>query len=323
MADQPAQAPLLPTTNPNGPTPAPSPGTAVLDVRRRPTITSGIWILLLFLFLNNGNNNQIGGPPDPEAANRMKRLLRIRELKRDGLAIWLGINTTYTNSSTPRVDPVESTAGANATEEPIPFVPNNEGRLSALVPSLHSLLGRNSRTHYYPQNVTGFVKGTWDREDWSYEKLGIEETFNTTALVKVEPPPEGPSEEESEAEIRDETEVRDEAEIRDEAEGLVSRTLPNSHYKRQLPSNESIPLVNVTTTTNRTESRGAFAWSEGGKVTFNLREDLTSVVGAVDYVNSFKNGEGQLASLREGPKEPWELEGPVVYIRVSLLHCVL
>lgn len=137
--------------------------------------------------------------------------------------------------------------------------------------------------------------------NWSLAQLGLPETYNTTELR-----PEKPKEEAVEGEAAKEEEAT--------TSTLVRRQL----FNETIETRPSPKLVNTTIEHNRTTLQNRFAWSTGGKVSFSLKEEQSSVVGPVVLPKEGKEMEwGQVLQMREGPKEWWEEEGPAVYLHVS------
>lgn len=245
----------------------------------------------------------------------MRAALARREHRRDGLAVWLGVNATYEAPQN----------GTNAPSQLIEFAPVDHAN-PVLLPTWHALMDRKDGRAFYPQNLTGFVKGRWGAEDWSFERLGLEEVYNTTTLR--EEVPEKLEEEEEAGALEEVGEEKDKLEEpRDLGEEQASSA--KAFVRRQLVdadpilanatdlSNSTLPtMVNVTVSTNRTLSRADFAWLAGGKVSFNLREEQTSIGGAVEAPEGREEDNGKLVEMKEGRDEDWEKEGPVTYLRV-------
>lgn len=250
----------------------------------------------------------------------MRAALARREHRRDGLAVWLGVNTTY--------ELPQNGTNASSPFQIVEFAPDDHTN-PVLLPTWHALMDRKDGRAFYPQNLTGFVKGRWEAEDWSFERLGLNEVYNTTTLREVVPEkleevaevPEGDGEEKEKLE-----EPRDLAEEQASSATIVRRQLlkadPILANATDL-SNSTLPeMANVTVTTNRTVSRADFAWLAGGKVSFNLREEQTSIVGAVEAPGGSEQDNGKLVEMMEGRSEEWEKEGPVTYLRVRSAHSV-
>lgn len=282
---------------------------------------------MFFLLSNNGNED-----PTAEVAtlDKLKGNLERREMRRDGLAQWLGLNTTWINSSVLSL-PTNSTAPT-----PIPFTPTPHAN-AVLVPRLHALLdapaATGARPLHFAQNLTGLGKGSWSVGDWNWESLGIPEAYNTTEEVEVRPDasakPAPPSVfvDPLAADGAKPDVVGANGEVPEPRDPLVRRaelaevdTKPGLE-QIDLPA-PVVPRVfeNVTRTTNRTLARGQFPWAAGGKMTFQLVEDQSSAVGAVVLPTGAME-DGKLLVEREGSREPWEELGPVTYLRVSRRTC--
>lgn len=216
-----------------------------------------------------------------------------RESRRDGLAQWLGANTTFqiVNSN----DSV-----------PIEFKPDSHVN-KVLLPTIHKLLDRQTGIEQrYHQNLTGFVRGNWRAVPWSLEDLKLEEVYNSTEMIK-----QAVKDSEDLESTDNSTFVNIRRQL--EAGGLGNNTMLSSNITSPAVKYE---WVNITATTNRTADRGSYPWTFGGKVSFNLREERSSVTGAGDDL--LKLTDGNLVGMKEGKREEWEEEGPVSYLRVSV-----
>ncbi|KAK4698419.1 transmembrane E3 ubiquitin-protein ligase, partial [Phenoliferia sp. Uapishka_3] len=329
----PARGPILPTT-----TFTAAQIQAIRQQQQRPqnNMSSFIFLSILFFLLSNNGNEAAESASQSGGLDRLKSNLERRELRRDGLAQWLGLNTTYAqwnfNSSNSQTS---NSTNTTLPPQPIPFTPDPHSN-PALTPLLDSILVPNPSSGgmlYYTQNLTGLTKGNWQMGDWSWDKLGLEEAYNTTREVEQKLEPEGgaskgkgvfaPVEPPSElgkvvSPEGDIPEPRDPLERR--ADLAEVDTKPGLELISPLAvSSPNITMVNVTTTTNRTLSRGSFPWSSGGKLTLQLVEDQTSAVGAVELPKGpLEDGKLLVETRVEGPREGWEEEGPVTYLRGEL-----
>lgn len=278
--------------------------------QNRPNLSYLVFLSILFFFLNSRNEKEF--LQDTTTVDSIKNNLNIRELRRDGLANWLGVNTTFINSTTTN----SNSSSSNITSIPIEFKPNPLVN-PIILPKINKLLERkyfesgNNRFHH--QNLTGLVRGQWKSLNLTLDSLGLTETFNTTVLKEM--PIEVPLEKELLI-------VEDEGEV----EKIVPVDVPLIAPRAPVDIIEEVKnatiapkthLVNVTETTNRTEIRGNFKWLGSGKASFNLKEERSSVTGARKQISPVEDG--QLVRQKVGEMEKWELEGPVSYLRVSLL----
>lgn len=280
---------------------------------QRPSLSYLIFLSILFFFLNNRNEKEF--IHDTTTIDSIKSNLRIRELRRDGLANWLGVNTTFIHEGD-LIGTNSSITNNGNTSIPIEFKPKPLIN-PIILPRINQLLERKSdKNSFHHQNLTGLIRGDWKSMNLSLEGLGLSETFNTTTSkeMPIEVPPEKELLVETEGVEVEKTVAVDVPLIAprapvDRIEEVKNATiLPKTH------------LVNVTETTNRTEIRGKFKWLGSGKASFNLKEERSSVTGARKQVGLVEDG--QLVRQKVGEMEKWELEGPVSYLRVSLLWIV-
>lgn len=290
---------IVPPAGGGAATPTP-PGTLPLPVnqrlrfqqqqqQQRPSLSYLIFLSILFFFLSNRDESK---PTDEEESTSLRSALGQREARRDGLAHWLGVNMTFqTNDSLP-----------------IEFEPDSHVN-RVLLPTMHKLLDRQTGIGFeqprYHQNLTGFVRGNWRAVPWSLEDLVLDEVYNTTEIIKQVVQ----SEDIESADNSTSVIIRRQL---DEG-GLGNTTTLSSNMTSPAIEYES---VNITTTSNRTADRGDYPWTLGGKVSFNLREERSSVTGAGD--NLMKLVDGELVGMKEGQRGNWEEEGPVSYLHVSV-----
>lgn len=301
--------PVPPTTSrPGG---LPQPGSFQFQQQQqRPSLSYFIFLSILFFIISN-NGGEVG-VSERNSVDQLAAALARREMRRDGLAVWLGINTTYSASN-----------GTNASEI-IEFEPTSSLN-PVLLPLVRQLVrqGEPLEHVFFPQNLTGIVKGRWAPGHWTYEQLGLEETFNVTSLVEraneaVPTVGEGSAPlnmtVESESVKGNETTL---PQRRDRVgEGIAEKDV--------VANNDTVPsrvMVNQTTTFNRTELQAYFDFHLGGRVTFNnLREEQSSVIGPV-VLPTKGDDSGTLLKARVGELAEWERSGPAVYLKVRHHLC--
>lgn len=276
-------------------------------------------------------------------------LLR-REARAEGIARWLGTSNSsgdylasahypdIANGSAPAPLPVDSSSTeGNSTDSDSPaqrpptlseayrippFEPRSDGELLP-VPGLVARLfadatprdstGREE-ARVYPQNLTGFAKGTWHTSEYSWGELGLNETWTTQRLVEV-----------ADVERGNETGTASGKPTEPGAAASLTR-----RQGAAPPATNATAPSNFTTVIdvhNRTLTRGTFPWlpssahpqSQSQRLTsFNLREVKTSAVGPIEPLplDPAQLDEAALLRLRAHPEawEEWEREGPVTYL---------
>ncbi|KAM0746763.1 hypothetical protein T439DRAFT_329459 [Meredithblackwellia eburnea MCA 4105] len=325
---------------------------AIRSRQQQPNVSGFVFLSIMFFLLSNN------GPDDPAAESaplsRLLRNLHRREMRRDGLAVWLGVNTSYVNNTASNATslfgktalPTNNSTLIPLNESvPIPFEPHSNANPN-LISLMHGLLDppETQRPLHYSQNLTGLGKGRWNlQKEWDWNKLGIPEAYNRTKLV--EKPLDEKEEEEAKKKKAEESsraggngEQKSGVRIAEEG-GEQSPEPPADPHGRlgrrdegdTKPGLERIGpegrvMVNVTETVNRTVARGDFPWAKGGKITFQLAEDQTSAVGPVLLPGDEQRGrgrkerlqqedDGRLLELKKGPLQKWEEQGPVTYLR--------
>ncbi|KAL8293462.1 hypothetical protein RQP46_000163 [Phenoliferia psychrophenolica] len=299
--------------------------------RPQNNMSSFVFLSILFFLLSNNNGNE---DPTSEVAtmDRLMTNLEHRELRRDGLALWLGLNVTSHNHTSPSTN--TSAPTNTSTLLPIPFTPTPHAN-PALVPLLHTLLDPALHPAHYPQNLTGLGKGTWSPGDWTFERLGIPEAYNTTSEeplppspaddasakpnnvfvdAAAAPPADGGKAQGGKGSAAAVPEPIDPPFVRRaEAEVADEDTKPGLERVVVDAAPATVPIVyhNVTTTTNRTLNRGEFPWTKGGKLTLQLVEDQTSAVGAVQLpTGALEDGKllGDITVYPKGGGDPITLD---------------
>ncbi|GAA5888571.1 hypothetical protein JCM6882_009001 [Rhodosporidiobolus microsporus] len=304
-------------------------------------------------------------------SGRREGLLR-REARAEGLARWLGVGamngtetfngTSWLNSthyplvangtapsslSLPINDSSNSSSANDTTPLPSldlvpipipPFAPSLDPELPPVIPLVQRLFSSHPTSmaqgdaRVYPQNLTGFGKGSWEVRRFAWGELGLNETWeeqyvvDETALEEDE----GNGEEVEEVEGRNETSVSTER-----RRATLSRRQTLVGISTLLPPNSSLPLHNFTTHTrtfNRKLLRGSFPWTSATSsslppqqsVSLNLRSLQTTAVGPILPLRSGLSelDDGELLRLKPQrgtePWEEWEREGPVVYLGGSM-----
>ncbi|GAA5864721.1 hypothetical protein JCM8547_008281 [Rhodosporidiobolus lusitaniae] len=333
--------------------------------QQRPSLTYFLFLSLLFYLINTNNPPLPALPQSPSeqlsaSAARALAQSRIltREARAEGLAQWTGewrnetvesgewLNSTLypevANGTAPRevVREVERNGTkVNETEMTaawrIPaFSPSLAPELPPVVPLVQQLLSRAALSSsskegpVYPQNLTGFGKGTWEARRYGWDELGLNETWTEEEVVEVplSPPATGATELQSNG-----TQMGDERRVERRqtlAAAGNSTTSSSSNVTTLLPPARN--LTTITHTYNRTLQRGPFPWLSSllspsspsssqskieQKASLNLRSVQTTAVGPFvplkDGLSELDDGE--LLEMREA-KEEWEKEGVAVYL---------
>lgn len=286
--------------------------------QQRPSLSYFIFLSILFFIISNNNPNSdllLQTPEGEATVHRMRANLNKREGKRQGLARWLGLQGNQTEWEQHHGWERNATTGvwgpSNTSATVIDFHPDPNLN-PVLLPTLKRLLVDSRKPNaMYHQNLTGFVRGEWETMDWSLQGLGLSETWNTTEMRRpvVVDSDSDPTEQPPQAQARVEDNPAS------PAVALISR--------RQLAPSPPA-LINTTLTHNRTLLRHSFPFfstpsnkSGGkGKVSFNLREEQTSAVGAIKPLEEGR-GDGELLQVVE-IREEWQKVGPVTWLKVSL-----
>lgn len=258
-------------------------------------------------------------------ANARAGLLR-REARREGIARWLGIgnqtgewlNSTYfpdiANGTAPPSGSNDTAHEAYRIEN---YAPQSDGELTPVPPLVRDTFVAATPKdegdyRLYQQNLTGFAKGLWYTRRFSFEELGLTETWQEARLVASKSEKEG-------AAAGNETVAADSA----------------NRLRRRQNDPASTNLTTVTETFNRTALRGSFPWLSSLSANpstlrkthpamFNLRSLQTSATGPILPLPSDATllDEGELLRMRHDDPatwEEWEKEGPAVYVGGQLL----
>ncbi|GAA5998479.1 uncharacterized protein JCM10292_002726 [Rhodotorula paludigena] len=337
------------------------PAQQVRVAQQRPSVSYFLFLALLVYLMNTNAPTpasvvlQNGAAPSYEQAYaRARHNLLVREARQEGLARWLGesnatgeyLASAYfpdqANGSAPAPLPRpanDSSSDTDAQPEQsetyriIPFEPDfNATELRPVPPLVADLFAHNApklqdghlEPRVHPQNLTGFAKGPWSVRPFSFDELGLNETWSVERVV--------------------EHVVEDDASPQNETEsaGEVASSLSTRLIRR---AEEGAPLVNATTpaqvnlTTvvdvyNRTTQRGTFPWLSAlssspaysparHRATFNLRSEQSSATGPIVPRSSNADAQDWSELLRMRDEDParwdeWEREGPVVYVSGDL-----
>ncbi|BGP41501.1 hypothetical protein JCM10449v2_005490 [Rhodotorula kratochvilovae] len=317
--------------------------------QQRPSLAYFVFLSLLFYLMSSNQSSSASlafeaRPSDDSFRDRYAAaradLLR-REARGEGIARWLGrsnrtgdfLNSTFfpdvANGSAPLPLPLEP----NATAPPAlteawripPFEPHSDGEL-APVPALVARLFADAtprddqgrvEARVYPQNLTGYAKGSWEVRKYSFEELGVNETWTTERLVEM------PRREEARNGTMEEGGTSEVAEEASSTPAIARRQAPAAN-DTNTPDASSRNFTTVYDVHNRTLARGSFPWVSplasppSQHASFNLREVQTSAVGPVEPLPTDPEqlDEAALLRLKEHPEawEDWEREGPVTYL---------
>ncbi|GAA6016241.1 hypothetical protein JCM10207_000441 [Rhodosporidiobolus poonsookiae] len=341
--------PVLPTTAAT--TPA-RPLPLQQQPQQRPSLTYFLFLSLLFYLINSSNPPSLAhlaqNNDDARTVyHRKQAALLAREARAEGLARWLGTSETdgpYLNSTlypdiangtAPVFADVNGTSTQLNEAFPIPvFHPSNRSELAPVVPLVQRLFASTApgdSPPVYPQNLTGFGKGSWEVLPFSWEEMGLNETWTEERIVEVREPEEGQNGTAvgaGEGEGLEPSSTGDEGTPGETSEAPATKeeTLQRRQAGEDGTSpalNDTLPPSNLTTITetfNRTLHRGAFPWlsrspPHAHRVSFNLRSLQTQVVGPVVPLPEGLNelDDGEVLQFREA-REEWEREGPVVYV---------
>ncbi|GAA5932454.1 hypothetical protein JCM10213_005324 [Rhodosporidiobolus nylandii] len=320
----------LPVTTPGQRTP-------VQAQQQRPSLAYYFLLFSLLLYLVNSSptSGSFGGSSGDDSAGAFARaragLLR-REARAEGLARWLGeangtsdwLNSTFwpdvANGTAPPPEAENSTSTSLEFFRIPPFALSNETELPPVVPLVQRLFASTEQAGLFPQNLTGFGKGSWEVRRFDWAELGLNETWSEERLVEVTP--EGKN-----TTVADSAGAANGPEPATDGARLVNRQTGGE----EAPAvNATAPSHNFTTTTdtfNRTLLRGSFPWAASlapssgiaeQRVSLNLRSLQTSAVGPVLPLREGMSelDDGELLQLKgdEAQWDDWEKEGPVVYL---------
>ncbi|SCV74948.1 BQ2448_7977 [Microbotryum intermedium] len=266
---------------------------------------------LLFFIMSSGNDGMRERVTDESTFDTLRSSLKRKEDKRDGLADWLHVdryNRTLLDAK------LNMTGISNdSTIDVIEFVPK-EAVNEVLRSEIEAVVRRQPTEQgrvYYHQNLTGMARGNWKMETgWTFEKLGLQETWNVTTRQRVDSP--------EAAELKDEATSEDGLSEQPEVEATAQEAVQARSRKRQIEAPETeVPVKdvtweNVTTVMNRTDLRNKFAFETGGRVLLDLREYQSTAPGAI--IASTESG--QLLRIDpEARRQEWEQVGPTTFLR--------
>ncbi|GAA5976369.1 hypothetical protein JCM21900_001000, partial [Sporobolomyces salmonicolor] len=322
-------------------------------VQTRPNYSYFIFLSLLFYLLSSNHppGSPLSFPPSSSSDSAFARArspLLLREARREGLARWVGASNTSGESLNSTYFPDLTNATYNETTRVavIPFEPRTQLEPKILVEEvLRGLMHRDedAESRIYAHNLTGFVKGNWEARRWSFNELGLNETWTTE--TQVQPAPEGDAagtESPSNATTSEPVASLRRRQL-DPSSPSPSPSAPSptasASPSPSLSSNVTLPsthnLTTLTETHNRTLLRGSFPFLspsplssptrtlKPNKALFNLRSVQTSATGPVVFPpDDDETDDSQLLRVRPGDPsewEPWERKGPVVYVGGDLM----
>lgn len=296
----------------------------------------------LLNYNNSGSSPLTFNPPSSTSSNSTEspyaiaryRLL-LREARYEGLSRWLGASNGSTIDKDGWLNSTyfpETTSNSSTAIKVTPFEIQDPEESSIIIGDvLGKLMDRRTESEseiVYTQNLTGFVKGGWQARDYSFDQLGLNETWQTDMRRRKK------------LAASDDSTTNVTTTMDSTTATLETRQIRND--TSLIPINSTVPLLNstissnstfetITTTYNRTELRGSFPFTYHSrlypnKALFNLREVQTSATGPI--VPLPDNGgeiadDSKLLSLREqGDWADWEKKGPVTYLGGELTMSV-
>ncbi|BGP33521.1 hypothetical protein JCM10296v2_005325 [Rhodotorula toruloides] len=307
----------------------PPPNGQVARVQQQRPDLRFIFFLMMMFWMMQSNGTQgpslaaqvsTGDVSAAEAyANARAGLLR-REARREGIARWLGVgnqtgewlNSTYFPDVANGTAPPASNGTAYEAYRIENYAPHSDGELMPVPPLVRDMFADTTPKdegdyRLYQQNLTGFAKGSWHARRFTFEELGLNETWQETRVVVKKP-------EETDRAAANET-------VASEAATLLLRRQNDT---------ASSNLTTVIDTFNRTSLRGSFPWlssltanpltlRRSHPAMFNLRSLQTSATGPVMPLPSDPTlvDEGELLHMRQDDPatwQDWEKEGPAVYV---------
>ncbi|KAK4046804.1 hypothetical protein OIV83_005799 [Microbotryomycetes sp. JL201] len=300
--------------------------------QQRPSLSYFVFLTMLLFMLSNNGSSGVTNDDRARIEQRLTDALHLRQAKREGLAQWLGIgNQTRWDEMHPTSKLLDNGTRVSVNQssfaQVIPFEPRDHVN-DAVLPLLRDLLDDDltddsSHQAYYAQNLTGFVRGEWTFDtDWTYDRLRLPESYNTTQQREEKPETKDNSPDEAGQKSQLEPEEPPSDRVGGPFRRLRRRQEGDEHdapaSAEDSAASAGPKLVNVTVTTNRTEQRHQFPFTAGGKVSFNVREEQTSAVGPILPLTPDWQ-DGRLLEMRPGgPQEPWEQAGPVTYLHAKL-----
>ncbi|GAA6039285.1 hypothetical protein JCM8097_003244 [Rhodosporidiobolus ruineniae] len=328
--------------------------------QQRPSLTYFLFLSLLFYLINTSGpapqpfRPDSGDTSDPARAYRAAQDgLLFREAKIESLARWLGtsnetspwLNSTFypevaigTAPPPHPPAPVEPAEGNSTAPGPLPFrgvrlhpfQPSHNPELPPVPPLVQHIFSSPARqaalrepaARVFPQNLTGFGKGTWETKRFGWGELGLNETWEEKVEVPVEPKEGGGRNATGEAGPAVNETLATEVRVVRRQGGIENATQP---LKSTSPEGN---FTVVTLVHNRTALRGSFSWTDDlsspstapdQQVSLNLRSVQTSAVGPVKPLRegTSETDDGELLEVRPAVEE-WEREGPVVYLGAQL-----
>ncbi|GAA6059316.1 hypothetical protein JCM10212_005896 [Sporobolomyces blumeae] len=339
----------------------PSPPRVVVPAR--PNYSYFLFMSLL-MFYNLINSNQ-GGPSSASTAysqtpgdsnsstsgmspyEQARYRLLLRESRYEGLARWLGAsNATATATGGGSDDEAwlnstyfpQVTSNETSRVRVMPFRIVDPGESEIVVEDeVRPMMQREPDLEgsvVYPQNLTGFVKGSWEAKAWSYAQLGLNETW-TVETTRVRPVEDEATRDSNSTVLSPEGGHNETSSM---ARRQVDSTLPTSNGTASLsnstnPRNSTIEISE--TVFNRTLLRGSFpftyiaspAHGRMNRAVFNLREVQTSATGPIYPLPSRSDDldDAELLELRLDDRDTWsewEKKGPVTYLGGELTMSV-
>ncbi|KAK4335528.1 RING-type domain-containing protein [Rhodotorula toruloides] len=308
----------------------PPPNQQVARVQQQRPDLRFIFFLMMMFWMMQSNGTQgpsladqvsTGDVSAAEAyANARAGLLR-REARREGIARWLGVgnqtgewlNSTYFPDVANGTAPPSSNDTAYEAYRIENYAPHSDGELAPVPPLVRDIFADATPKdegdyRLYQQNLTGFAKGSWHARRFTFEELGLNETWQETRVVAKKP-------EEAEGAAGNET---------------VASEVATRRLLRRQNDTASANFTTVVDTFNRTSLRGSFPWLSSlaanpftlrktHPAMFNLRSLQTSATGPIMPLPSDPRlvDEGELLRMRQDDPatwEDWEKEGPAVYV---------
>ncbi|GAA6014004.1 hypothetical protein JCM11491_003484 [Sporobolomyces phaffii] len=321
---------------PPGTLPPPN-GAVQTQVGQRPNISYFLFLSLMFYLLNY-NNSAASSPlafATPAASNsstspyaQARHRLLLREARYEGLSRWLGASNASNLDSHGWLNSTyfpEATSNASTALRVTPFVPEDPREAPVVARDLlGGIMSRMEPLHHsrvYPQNLTGFVKGGWHARNYTFEQLGLNETWSVESRRRRTP-----------AKLQEADSASTDSTAADPTSTILEARQLATSSSAVVENNATVPLNSTTpanstyetfsTTYNRTELRGSFPFayqprSSANKALFNLREVQLSATGPIVPLPSDGRDldDAKLLQLREpGNWEDWERKGPVTYL---------
>ncbi|GAA5879763.1 hypothetical protein JCM16303_004168 [Sporobolomyces ruberrimus] len=304
-----------------------------------------VFLSLMFYLLNYNNSNTSPltfTPPSSSSSSnsttspyaQARYRLLLREARYEGLSRWLGATNTSGIDKEGWLNSTyfpETTSNSSTAIKVTPFELQDPGEFPLLTrDALGAMMDRNRNQveRVYTQNLTGFVKGDWNMRNYTFEQLGLNETWTveSTRLRRIVQDEETLTNSTSPLLVNSTIlETRQLSDNKSSSTSLDNKTL--SLLNSTIPNNSTYETI--TTTYNRTQLRGSFLYSHEvstwpNKALFNLREVQTSATGPIltPFISSSSSNEDEnemddskLLEMRpEGDWQDWEKKGPVTYL---------